>query len=75
MKLYEISGVVNYHKLFVSAEFSAVVSQEFIEKANGLLEKKFKEEDKSIRSLTIDKINEINPNKEGVLSYSICPYR
>ena len=75
MKTYEIIGRVNYDRPLLSAEFSAIVSEKSRGKAKNLLEKKLKGKDKSIQSLTIDKITEIDPNKEGVLSCNISPYR
>ena len=75
MKTYEIIGRVNYDRLLLSAKFSAIVSEKSRGKAKNLLEKKLKEEDKSIQSLTINEITEIDSNKEGVLSYKIPLYR
>jgi len=80
MKTYEIVGRVNYDRPLLSAEFSAIVSEKSRGKAKNLLEKKLKGKDKSIQSLTIqsltiDKIIEIDPNKEGVLSCNISSYR
>lgn len=80
MKTYKISGNVNYEGPMLYAEFSAIVSEKSEKSAKNLLEKKLKEESKeegvrSIQSLTIDKITEIDANKEGVLSCTISPYR
>ena len=80
MKTYEIIGKVHYDRPLLSAEFSAIVSEKSSGKAKNLLEKKLKGKDKSIQSLTIqnltiNKITEIDPNKEGVLFYNISPYR